>query len=635
MRYAILITVLFINSMTGNAQRILSENGRAKRIFQQGEKLRSSRKFREAIDKYNLAIRKDSGFAEAYYQAAASYSILLEPDSAFVYYKELSERYPDTLYYIGAHLRMAEYYFSKGEYENALMHSSKYLSVKEKPDRYSRMAENIRGNSEFALNRIANPLAFNPRPLPYPLNEFKQQYFPVLSADQQELFFIKRDQSEEIYTSKRDTKGKWQAPTPIDSSLTSKYNEGTCSVSADGRTMVFTSCMRNDSYGSCDLYITYKIGGQWTEPVNMGAPVNSARWDSQPALSADGRTMYFVSTRKGGLGKRDIWVTYQKTNGKWSIPKNLGEQINTEEDDISPFIHVNNQTLYFATNARPGFGGFDIYLSEKRDDGGWGEPENFGYPINTMHDELAMFITADGESGYYSYETKENGQLISKLYQIDIPDEISLKYRSSFIKGVIYDEETREPLHAKIQLFNMLKHELVGEVRSDSIAGDYLMVLTEGAEYALYMDAPGYLFKSYHFDFHRDSISLEGLTANIGLKKLQIGGRTTLNNVLFDFDSYELSEKSKVALMYITGYLKDHPEFLIEIAGHTDNRGSDEYNMNLSLNRAKTVYNYLITNGIEAERLFFAGYGSKEPIASNITPEGQALNRRIELRILE
>ena len=635
MRWTILLIIVFITGHQLTAQRILSENRKANKLFEQGEKLHIARKFEDAIQKYNLAIQKDSSLAEAYFQAGAAYSILLEEDSAIVYYEELALRFAEEPRYAGAHLRLAEYNFSKGDYHIALQQSNKFLSLRKNEDRYARRANSIRINSEFALNRIDNPLKFNPRPLPYPINQFQQQYFPVLSADQKELFYIKRDESEEIYTSRRKSNGSWSVPVPIDSSLTTEYNEGTCSVAADGRTMVFTSCMRDDGFGSCDLYITEKMGGKWSVPVNIGRPVNSSAWDSQPSLSADGRTLYFVSNRKGGLGMRDIWVTQRKANNKWTMPKNLGPAINSEEDDISPFIHVNDQILYFSTNARPGFGGFDIYYSERVPEQGWGEPENFGYPINTMNDEVAMFITSDGAAGYYSFETVVDNKLQSKLYQIDIPDEISIKNRSSFITGIVYDSITKAPIKAKVQLYNLTQDELNSEVSSDSLTGEYLMVLTEGADYALYVDAPNYLFKSYHFDFSIDSLNLEGLSADIALKRIESGDKTTLNNVLFELDSYQLSRKSAAALIFIKTYLMNHPEILAEIAGHTDNQGSDDYNLNLSLMRAQTVYNYLVETGIDPNRLFFKGYGSKEPIAPNDSPEGRALNRRIELRILE
>jgi OOP family OmpA-OmpF porin len=537
--------------------------------------------------------------------------------------------------YIGAHLRMAEARFAEGYYQDALQYITSYLSFITSKDRYYAKATAIKNNCLFALARIEKPLDFNPRPLAYPLNQFKQQYFPVLSADQTSLFFIKRDNDEEIYVAIKNDDSAWSEPTPIDSAITSEYNEGTCSVSADGRTMVFTSCMRKDGFGSCDLYITRKTGEHWSKPENLGRPVNSSAWDSQPSLTADGKTLYYVSNRRGGLGKRDIWVSHLNTEGGWSNPRNLGNGINTKSDDISPFIHVNEQTLFFATDGRTGFGGFDIYYSERGVANNWSKPKNFGYPINTHNDELAMFISADGTQGYYSYETRKNNQLYSQLYIIDIPQEIELKHKSSYVNGIIYDSLTSKPLQASIQLFNMTTNQAASQVVSDSINGNYLIVLTEGAEYALYVDAKDYLFKSYHFDLSGQDSNIDGVVANIALSQIEKGEKTTLNNVLFELDSYNLSEKFNIALSFVADFLKNHPSLNIEISGHTDNTGTDEYNLKLSRNRAYSVYRYLVENGVDAESITYKGYGSSLPFVTNETVYGRSKNRRIELKIIE
>jgi len=630
------IFVIFF-SIAGNlpAQIIKSNNKKASKLFEQGKKLQENRDFENALIKYNEAIRRDSLFAEAYWQAGAACNTLRLTNQANAYYWHLANKFPDEQRYLGAHLKLAEASFAIGNYKDALLEGNKYLSLKTNKDRYYDKANAIVQNCQFALSRIEKPLNFNPRPLVYPINQFKQQYFPVLSADQSSLFFIKRDQDEEIYTSIKLQDDLWSLPVPIDSAITSEYNEGTCSVSADGRTLVFTSCMRADGFGSCDLYITHKSGDSWSPPQNMGRPINSSAWDSQPALSADGKTLYYVSNRKGGLGNRDIWVTYFSLENGWSNPKNLGTNINTIRDDISPFIHVNGQTLYFATNGRLGFGGFDIYYSEKVDEQRWGTPINFGFPINTYNDELAMFITPDGAHGYYSYETKEEDEFSSKLYQIDIPEEISLKNRSSYVAGTIYDSLTSKPLSAEIALFNMSADMPSSEVVSDSVTGQYLMVLTEGAEYALYINAPNYLFKSYHFDLDSDSIGMEGIVANIALSPIKTGKKTKLSNVLFEHDSYALTEKSKKALLYVIEYLNNHPDIAIEIAGHTDDLGSDAYNLRLSKDRAYAVYDYFLSNGVGGHRMTYRGYGSIYPVASNDNYNERAKNRRIELEIIK
>jgi len=623
-----------------SAQVIMSSNKKAVKLFEKGKKYVEDRQFEEAIVIYNEAIQKDSLFAEAYLNIASAYNKLNLAKMTMPYYIELAKRFPEAPRYISSHLKLAAAAFANGEYKVALIHSEKYLSLKTKEDIHLLNAQNIRNNCQFALTRIESPMLFNPRPLPAPLNKFKQQYFPVLTADSRTLYFIKRDKDEEIYTSTRMENNGWSAPIPIDSAIVSEYNEGTCTISADGRTLVFTSCMRKDGYGSCDLYITYKTGEKWSTPKNMGRTINSGYWDSQPALSADGRRLYYVSNRTGGIGNRDIWLTNYSDEGGWSSPVNLGSGINTEADDISPFIHANDQTLFFATNGRPGFGGFDIYYTERNEEENWLEPLNFGFPINTHNDELAMFITADGAHGYYSHEVNEN-ELESKLYIIDIPRTISVKHRSSYISGIIVDSLTNKPLKASIMLFKLLAKEgsdnkaITSKTNSDAITGKYLMVLTEGASYGLYISAPNYLFKSYHFNLENDSIGLAAITANIGLLPIKNGEKTTLNNVLFEHASFALSKKSKSALIYVSEYLQNYPDLNIEIAGFTDSIGDKDYNLVLSNDRAKSVYDYLVANGVDDGRIGYRGYGSSYPIASNLTETGRSKNRRIELIILE
>ncbi len=616
-------------------QAFMSKDKKALKYFQKAKELQAQRDFPGALAFYDRAIQRDSSFAEAYRLAAAAWLVLDKADKAMPYYRELVRRFPEVPRYSGAYLQLAEAELARGEYQPALRHIEKYLTFITKTDRHYRRAIRIRDNCRFALAGIKKPLPFNPQPLPPPINQFKQQYFPVLTADQRTLFFIKRDHTEQIYTSTRQPDGSWTVPQPIDEEITSEYNEGTCTISADGRTLVFTSCMRQDGLGSCDLYITYKHGDKWSRPVNMGRPVNSAAWDSQPALSADARTLYFVSNRGGGVGQRDIWVTYFNDSTGWSSPQNLGPAINTPGDDISPFIHVNGKTLYFSSNDRIGYGSYDIYYANKDSTGQWGEVHNFGYPVNTHEDELAMFITADGRYGYYSHENYEDGELISKIYRIDIPEEIALPYRSGFVSGRVYDSLSGKPLAARLELVNLSADEKVSVVTSDSVTGNYLLVLTEGADYALYVRARGYLFRSYYFSFEKTAAQLQGIRIDVPMSKAVAGKRTVLNNVFFAFDSYALTDKSKKALQKVIDFLLDNPALRVEIAGHTDNVGDESYNKKLSEQRARAVFDFFVANGISADRMRYQGYGSSRPVADNGTEVGRARNRRIELLILE
>ncbi|MEQ8423198.1 MAG: OmpA family protein, partial [Cyclobacteriaceae bacterium] len=423
------------------------------------------------------------------------------------------------------------------------------------------------------------------------VNRFGLQYFPVLTADEQELIFTRRmgpgpDDDEDLVVSKKDTNGRWTIPVSISSNINSRFNEGTCTISADGRTLIFTSCIGRRGYGNCDLFYSRKVGGEWSVPVNIGPEINSSAWESQPSLSADGRILYFISDRREGVGGRDIYFSQKDNEGRWSPAENMGQPINTPFDEISPFIHVNGRTLFYATNGKPGYGGFDIFKAELSD-GKWEMPQNFGSPVNDHEDQFSLFISADGTRGYYSHEdgTRENS---ARLFEMNIPKELQIEYRSNFVKGVVRDKKTSEPLQSRVELFDLKKDELISVVESDSVTGEYLMVLTTGSDYALYVTAPDYLFQSLNFNYE-SNLNPEPVVIDILLDKTDAGATAVLNNIFFDFDKYELKERSLTELNKVIRFLKEKPVIKVEIGGHTDSDGAAAYNKQLSLKRAQSV----------------------------------------------
>jgi OOP family OmpA-OmpF porin len=216
---------------------------------------------------------------------------------------------------------------------------------------------------------------------------------------------------------------------------------------------------------------------------------------------------------------------------------------------------------------------------------------------------------------------------------VEIPEEHQIKFKSNYVKGIVRDKATREPLLAKIELFNLEKNEMESLVESDSVTGQYLIVLTQGAEYALYVNKKNYLFQSLNFNYSEVS-NFEPITLNIDLDKAKEGTIAVLKNIFFDVDKYELKDKSKTELQKISKFLTDNPNLRVEISGHTDNSGSATYNKQLSERRAKSVYQYLVENGLDQKRLTTKGYGPDQPIADNATEEGRQQNRRIEFKIV-
>jgi outer membrane protein OmpA-like peptidoglycan-associated protein len=255
-----------------------------------------------------------------------------------------------------------------------------------------------------------------------------------------------------------------------------------------------------------------------------------------------------------------------------------------------------------------------------------------GRPVNDYEDQFSFFITADGAKGYYSHEELVEAGTKSKLYEIVIPPDQQVKSKSNYVRGTVKDKVKQSPLKARIELFNIETNQREALVESDSLTGEYLMILTQGAEYALYVNRTGYLFTSSNFNY-AETTDFEPIIMDFELERAAKGSSVVLKNIFFDTDKYDLKDKSITELQKIIRFLNENPQIRIEISGHTDNTGSPSYNQQLSEKRALSVYNYLINNGIIKEKLSWKGYGQSNPKASNETESGRQENRRIEFQI--
>lgn len=638
-RVNLIFAILICISITGVlAQSTLStKSGKAIELYTEADNYRVRGQHTQAIDLLNQAIARDKKFTEAYYRLGLVYMTIKNYPKAIENFEKALSLTTDVKKQKVFGYDLGETFLLTGQYEKAVSTLTQFIKVenqnKQKLDRAILMLK----NAEFALKNQSVKARYQQRKLSDTVNCFAMQYFPVLTADQQELFFTRRltglgDDDEDLVVSRKDAQGRWFSPVSISKNINSKFNEGTCTISADGRKLIFTSCTGRKGYGSCDLFESAKIGNDWSEPINLGPNVNSYDWESQPSLSADGRTLYFVSDRRGGFGRRDIWYSVQDENGLWTKAQNLGSPINTVYEEYSPFIHVNGKTLYFASNGLVGFGGFDIYYSEKLENG-WSLPENMGGPVNDHEDQFSLFITADGKKGYYSHEEMTaSGIAMGRLYEVQIPVNQQVKFKSNYVKGTVKDKKSGEELKAKIELFDIAKNQIVSLVESDSITGEYLMVLTQGSEYALYINKKGYLFQSLNFNYSNIT-DFQPIIINIALEPALKGSVSVLKNIFFDVDKYDLKDKSVTELEKIIRFLLENPQIRVEISGHTDNTGSAAYNQQLSEKRARSVYSYIVSKGIHPSRLAWRGYGSSKPIQTNDTLEGRQQNRRIEFTI--
>lgn len=613
---------------------LCTTNKRAIAWYSEAEYFRARGQFTEALRLFDQAIEKEPAFCEAWFRKAIVHRALRQNDRAIGALRSGLTSADSPVKQKSFCYELGDLLTRTGQYGEALPFLDRFLALEKQ--NMVRIAEvrRWRANCQYAVANMGSA-SIQPRPLSDTVNCFFTQYFPVLSADERQLFYTRRNgprpqDTEDIVWARRDASGRWSSPVSVSPAINTPENEGTCSVSADGRQLIFTSCRGRESFGSCDLYETRKTGNAWSVPRNLGDAVNSSAWESQPSLSADGRVLYFVSDRKGGLGGRDIYRAEKDERGQWKKAENMGKVINTSFEEISPFIHANGVTLYFSSTGHPGFGGYDIFHSSRSGET-WSTPVNFGYPVNNFGDQFAMFITPDGARAYYAFEEvgqDERGRLMT----LDLPEAFRTPIPSGSVGGRVTDRKTGKVLKSRIELVDLRTRATVSVTSSDSLDGQYLMMLNRGAEYALFLTRPGYLFRSVHFNIPENRV--EQVSLDVALDPIVTGSAVILNNIFFAYDRFDLRSESFAELDEVWRFLKQNPTVRIEISGHTDNTGTDAGNRTLSANRARAVADHLIGKGIEAARIVSVGLGSSRPIAGNDSEEGRAANRRIEFRVL-
>lgn len=624
--------------------QLQAQDRRALDAYEKGQKALANRDLPGARKEFQRAVERDESYGEAYFRLAQLAEYDRNLDQAAVQYEKAITLKPESPEVQPAYLWLGSHYLRRGQYTQAAPLLQKYITGQQaliKPTaaqkialkRASRMLEVCR----FSEEAIKRPLTVQVKRLPDAVNGFESQYFPVLTADRQTLFFTGIEQEngdENLYTSAYTEEAGWTKPRLLPGAINTTENEGTSSISADGRTLVFTVCQSRlrHGFGNCDLYISYRNGQEWSEPENLGPEVNSGAWESQPTLSPDGRVLFFVSDRPGGIGKRDIWMSRKDSLGRWLPCVNAGAAINTTEDEVSPFLHANGRSLFFASDGYTGLGGFDLWLSEF-DGTRFSKPENLGYPINTHEDQVALYITADGRKGYYSQEERIRADRHqSRLWELDVPEALASRFkRANVLKGTIVDAATQKPLAANLEVINLKTNTTEALLRSDAKTGEYAVVLTDGNEYAVFVNRPGYLYKSLSFDFSGKSTDK---VLNMALESIRKDQHEVLKNVFFESGRWNLQEKSQAELEKLVRLLKENPSVSVEISGHTDDVGEDKNNLELSLKRARSVMEYLAAHGIAATRVKAVGLGETRPVVPNTSEENRAQNRRIEVKIL-
>lgn len=629
------IVFMLVFLMIGAGLKAQDVSHRIQKKYQEAMQFVSGNKLDAAIATLKDCVRDEPTFVKAHQVLADVLRKKERYEEAATYYARVIELNPDLtpLTYFG----LAEVELAVGKYPEAKIHFENFIERAGKQQvKTVEKAKKFILDCDFAVKAMQNPVPYEPKNMGSNINSKAQEYLPALTADERKLIFTRRNNNNEDFyrSSKENNSAQWSYSIPLRGAINTDQNEGSQSVSPDGRYLFFAGCNRADGFGRCDIYMSTRVGEEWSAAVNLGQPINTGAWESQPSISADGNTLYFVSNRPGGMGGLDLWKSELQKDGSWGVPENLGPQINTPYDEMSPYIHPDHRTLYFASNGWPGMGHKDIYISRLDDKDQWQTPENVGYPINTFAEETSFIVSADGKVAYFAAERNEGyGGL--DIYQMSVP--ALLKPNPiSYVYGKVLDKNSKEILLATAQVIDLKTNKILYENITDPTDGTFLAVMPSGGNYALNVSKQGYLFYSANFELDKNNYTeLKPYEIQIDLEKIHKDAESILANVFFDTNKFNLLPISMTELNKLYEFLVQNPSLVIQIEGHTDNVGSDVLNEKLSVNRAKSVYEYLVEKGIAEKRLSYAGFGKTRPVANNDTPEGRQMNRRTAFKIMK
>ncbi len=642
-----------------------------------------------ANEQYAAAANADVDNIYAQYMAGITHIESVGKERSAKYFLRAYEIDPnyrfDLLYWIGKGYQYGM------EYDDALEYLNKYKDklIGEKNYRGKDVVElsiverNIY-ECENGRDFMANPANFSIVNAGRKINSDLMDYGAVLNGNEDVMIFTSRRRDgnvnenvaddnfsyEDIYIAKK-VDGKWKRAHNIGDQINTEFHDSNLSLSADGSELYI---YKDDNGG--DIYVSNLLeDGTYSEPEALSNNVNSSFTENSVSVSPDGQILFFSSDRPGGVGGIDIYYSEKDKKGKWGRGKNLGEEINTEFDDYSPFIHYDGKTLFFSTKGRKGMGGYDIFKSEYDSLGEkWEEPVNLGYPINTPDNDVFFVSTKDSKRGYYA-SVREDGYGYNDIYEVTIPDLIKVDEpmvaktvdteavekdptdtkiekvdvveaaielpEQKILKPVslivrVEDEATAKSLKAKVKLRGVGDNIVVASKRLANGSYQFDITNMEEKAYMLSAEMDGYMFKSYKMNIPAAGENPMEIKRKVELDPLAVGLSTVLRNIYFNFDKATFADVSYLELNKLEKLLSNSPRMKVEIGGHTDRIGKIIYNKNLSQRRADAVVRWLKKKGIDPRRLSAVGYGKSKPLASNDDEsEGRELNRRVEFKVLE
>lgn len=570
--------------------------------------------------------------------------------------KELDPNIPRIEYLVGVGYQL------NSKWDNAIEAYKKHLKLsKRKPDENPFFNEGekriVECNNGKTLQN--SPVQSVVEIMDAKVNSDAADYGVVISPNGERMYFTSRrsgttggsvdentnDYFEDIYFSKKEG-SEWSTPVVLDEPVNTAHNDATIGLFNDGSTLL----IYRDKGENGDIMETTNENGVWSEPKSLGPNINTEYHESSAWFSFDKKWLYFVSDRPDlSIGGSDIFRSrWNERNQTWGEPENLGRKVNSQYDEDGIFVHPDGKTIYFSSEGHNSMGGFDIFSAEI-ENGVWSKPVNLGWPINSPGDDVYFVVTADGKKGYFS-SVRPDGFGKDDLYIAHIgaatidtsataSDEELLAMAAVaekdavLISGCVVDNNTGFSVQAEVELFELTTGKSIATFKTNPESGCYNFAVPANQDYGLNIRSEGYLFHSEKVILEK-GVSYSEHNHDIHLQGVDVGSQVILNNVFFDYNKWALKPAALNELQKVLGIMEINEAIIIELGGHTDNVGSDTYNQGLSKKRADSCRDWLVSVGIEPDRIQAKGYGESEPAQTNETEEGRAKNRRTELKII-
>ena len=608
-----------------------------KKNYKKAKRLAEDRSFSESTKYLKKAIADQTDYADAYNLLGKIYFIKENYDKAVENF-ELAINYCP-MYSPSVYSSLAEIKFNNKQFEKSIQYYEKFLQFMGGNEEKKAEARKQIKLASFYHKMYSNPVPFNPKPV-YGISTTNDEYLCAMSPDNETSYFTRRYSKQKVgmlrpetveeFTSSKLENGQFQKGVEMPYPFNMRKNEGGPTLSVDNRELYLTICSNLKGYNNCDIYYTYKKYDYWSDLEKLKFPINKPDcWESQPTISSDGNTLIFSSIRPEGLGGSDLYSVTKDSDGNWGEIVLLS--VNTKGNEKSPFLHPDSETLYFSSDTHLGLGGLDIFYCKKDSTGKWSNPINIGHPINTEKDDLAFFVSTDGKTAYFS-SNNFSGVGGWDLYEFSLykkarPEKIM------FLRGDVKGEYDEMLFDATVEV-KSIKTKKVQKIKVNQETGEYVGVVKVDDDEDIMVTV-----KSKDYAFNSRYISSENIFSipqnfNFEMQSIEEDKAFRINNIYFDSDDFELNDQAKNILNSFIDFMSFNSTIDVAIHGHTDNVGDELSNQELSAKRAKQVHDYLISGGVDGERLSYKGYGESKSLVPNNTEENRAVNRRTEFYVV-